>query len=623
VSLGEIKHLIKNVFRTIKCREESKKRGANSKMRILFSMDGIKNMDQLYTWTAEHSEDLGDVRVEHYHGDDYCKNIVTNVFKALAPSDWANQIYLGSRGRIANETFTLSSTVGTEYNISFAINTYKGEAARLEIAITAPRTESYDQKLEDLKIALKNQLSPDWQECTWLVDEQAAALCKEAYEKAFTVENNLRAFTSKVLIHFLGVNWIKKSGLEKDAESVKSLKEKFIQRVPEFDNINADFLSMTLETLVGVIFKGAIFKDNVILSRQDYAKVQELGAKQKVTGGCIADYIKGKRIVDKKIWDDLFVPYIDDPDAFKTATHAFIEDRNHVAHSKVLSWSAYQVILKDFKAMDSLILLADAKFEREETADEVLQTWEAEHEDAEYEREYYRDRLASETGMEILDEREIQDWFDEVLHDLFDAVYQRYHLDVCYEISDFATPTAGEVVFSISCPAVEDGSARIDTIAQYSVDDDLGENSTCYIVAKDGAGDEICKAEVHFRNGDGYECEEGIMVATNDSEYDTSELDAFQDELFYTIESLNPYPAKLEKLAYENKGAVQFVADFSCEQCGKFGVSIDETLLHIGRCCSCGYENELVKCERCGELVDADALEHGFCPSCVAYIDKQ
>ncbi|MDD4593047.1 MAG: hypothetical protein PHG06_21900 [Parabacteroides sp.] len=598
-------------------------REANSKMRILLSMDGIKNMDQLYTWTMEQSEEFGDIRVEHYHGDDYCKNIVTNVFKVLAPSDWANQIYLGSRERIANETFTLSSTVGSEYNISFAINTYNGEAARLEITITAPETESYDQKLEDLKIALKNRLFHDWQECTWLVDEQATALCKEAYEKAFTVENNLRAFASKVLIHFLGVNWIKKAGLEKDAESVKSLKEKFIQRVPEFDNINTDFLSMTLETLAGVIFEGTIFKDNVILNRQDYAKVQEMGSKQKVAGSSVADYIKARRTVDKKIWDDLFVPYIDNPDTFKAAAHAFIEDRNHVAHSKVLSWIAYQVILKDFKTMGSLILSADAKFEREETADEVLQTWEAEHEDAEYEREYYRNRLASETGMDILDESGIKGWFDEVLHDLFDAVYQRYHFHVCYEISNFVTPTKGEVVFSISCPAVEDGRAMIDIIAEYSVDEDLGENSTCYIVVKDGAGDEICKAEVHFHNGNGYEGEEGIMVATDDSEYDTSELDDFRDELFDAIESLNPYPAKLDALAYENKGAVQFVANFPCEQCGKLGVSIDETFLPIGRCCYCGYENELVECACCSELVDADALEHGFCPSCIAYIDKQ
>lgn len=80
------------------------------------------------------------------------------------------------------------------------------------------------KKLESLKIALKDRLLRDWQQYTWLTDEQTAALCKSAYEKAFTIENNLRAFASKVLIHFLGVNWIKRAGLEKEAESVEALK---------------------------------------------------------------------------------------------------------------------------------------------------------------------------------------------------------------------------------------------------------------------------------------------------------------------------------------------------------------------------------------------------------------
>ena len=176
-----------------------------------------------------------------------------------------------------------------------------------------------------------------------------------------------------------------------------------------------------------------------------------------------------------------------------------------------------------------------------------------EHEDAEYKREYYRDRLASETGMDILDEKGIKYWFDEVLHELFDAVYQRYHLDVCYEISDFATPAEEEIVFSISCPAVEADGVKIDIIAEYSVEDDLGEDSTCYMAVKDGVGNEICKAEVRFHNGNGYEGEEGIMVATEGSEYDTSELEDFREELFDAIESLNPYPARLDVLVYENK----------------------------------------------------------------------
>lgn len=68
--------------------------------------------------------------------------------------------------------------------------------------------------------------------------------------KPYHIENNLRAFASKVLIHFLGVNWIGRPGLEKYECSVKNLQNEFTQRVPDFDDINTDFLSMTLETLV-------------------------------------------------------------------------------------------------------------------------------------------------------------------------------------------------------------------------------------------------------------------------------------------------------------------------------------------------------------------------------------
>lgn len=590
-------------------------------MIIKFSMDRIKNMDQIYTWTPIHSDEFGyDVTEEHYHGKDYCKRVVADTLRTL---NWGTQEYLGTLERIAKEIFNISTADGKIYRIEFEINTYERKAARLECVITTSDSAEYDQRFEELKIALKNRLILDWEVCTWLVDMQSAQLCKEAYEKAFIIENNLRAFASKVLIHFLGIDWLNSTGLEKEAESVKCLKEKFIQRVPEFDNINADFLSMTLETLVGVMFEGKIYNDNVMLNKSQYAKVWEI-AKKNGTGNSIAEFIKSKRTVEKRIWEDLFVPFIGEPEKFKEAAHNFIEDRNHVAHSKVLSWSAYQVILKDFEKMDEQIRNADAKFDMEETSDELLDTWSAEEETEEQDvRAYYRDRLASETGIDILDESDIRNWFDNVLHDLFSDVYQQYHLDVCYEISDFQTPDNG-ICFTVTSPVMEDSSLRVDVFSEYVIDDELGENSTCTIECKDGTGKTICSAEIHFHNGNGYEGEEGLMEADEDSEYDTSELEELREELFeYIDEKLNPYPGKLDAYVYENKGDNAWTADFACSQCGKFGVSINEEFLPIGRCCYCGWDNELEKCDRCGQLVDVDVLENGLCPSCSAYVDKQ
>lgn len=591
-------------------------------LTIKFSMDRIKNMDQLYTWTPTYSEELGcPGEEEHYHGTDYCKQVIADVFATM---NWGTQKYLGSLGRIANEVFNVNSTEGINYRIEFAINTYEKKAARLECTITGLETENYDQRLEELKIALKNRLAPDWEVCTWLVDMQSAQLCKEAYEKAFIIENNLRAFASKVLIHFLGADWLSKPGLEKQSESVKNLKEKFTQRVPEFDNINTDFLSMTLETLFGVLFDSVTYNTEFVLNRDKYNKLFNMASKN-VSGQNIADYIKSKRTVEKNIWDDLFVPFIGEPEKFKDVAHKFIEDRNHVAHSKILSWNSYQVILNDFEKMNEQIRNADAKFDMEETSDEILDTWSAEEKAEEEQdvRAYYRDRLVSETGIDILDESDIENQFDETLHDLYSDVFKQYHLDVRYEISDFQTPNEG-TCFTVTSPVLEDGSLRVDVVANYIIDDELGEDSVCKIECRDGEGKTICSAEISFRNGNGHEGEEGLMEADEDSEYDTSELEELREKLFeYIDEKLNPYPEKLDAYVYENKGDNAWTADFACSQCGKFGVSIHEEFLPIGRCCYCGWDNELEKCDRCGQLVDVDVLENGLCPSCSAYIDKQ
>ena len=300
---------------------------------------------------------------------------------------------------------------------------------------------------------------------------------------------------------------------------------------------------MTLETLFGVLFDGVTYNAEFVLNRDQYNKLFNMASKN-VSGQNIVEYIKSQRTVEKSIWSDLFVPFIDEPEKFEDATHKFIEDRNHIAHSKVLSWSAYQVILKDFEKMDEQIRNADTKFDMEETSDELLDTWSAEEEQQRNEREYYRERLARETGIDILDESDIENQFDETLHDLYSDVFKQYHLDVRYEISDFQTPNEG-TCFTVTSPVLEDGSLRVDVVANYTIDDDLGEDSVCKIECRDGEGKTICSAEIRFHNGNGHEGEEGLMEADEDSEYDTSELEELREELFEYIDvKLNPYPER-------------------------------------------------------------------------------
>ena len=193
-------------------------------MIIKFSMDHIKNMEQIYKWTAKYFKDFGCNGIEeHYYGIDYCKRIINDILRTL---NWGSQKYIGTIDGIAKEVFNINTEADKSYRIDFEINTYERKAARLECTITTTESNKYDQKLEDLKIALKYRLILDWKMCTWLIDTQLAQLCTEAYEKAFIVENNLRAFASKVLIHFLRIDWINCTGLEREAESVYNIEKK-------------------------------------------------------------------------------------------------------------------------------------------------------------------------------------------------------------------------------------------------------------------------------------------------------------------------------------------------------------------------------------------------------------
>lgn len=82
----------------------------------------------------------------------------------------------------------------------------------------------------------------------------------------------------------------------------------------------------------------------------------------------------------------------------------------------------------------------------------------------------------------VLDGSDIENQFDETLQDLYDAVFQRYHLDVCYEISDFQIPNEG-TCFTVTSPVLEDGSLRVDVFANYIIDDDLTASARGWIVA--------------------------------------------------------------------------------------------------------------------------------------------
>lgn len=59
-----------------------------------------------------------------------------------------------------------------------------------------------------------------------------------------------------------------------------------------------------------------------------------------------------------------------------------------------------------------------------------------------------------------------------------------------------------------------------------------------------------------------------------------------------------------------------------CEEDSRDGVSINENIYPIGKCCYCGNENYVYICEICGAVFNDFGGENNLCNKCLLKIDE-
>lgn len=576
----------------------------------------------MFAWKKQENPPFGGedaIKVEIRRSKEYSESILDDV-KACV-SGFSEYKYLGCRERIAREAYQLTIS-GITYEVFFVFDKREENNIQLHIEIESPTIESpdfetrYNKTLELLKLALKDRVSKDWQGCTWLLDDQSEMLGADLYHRFFRIENQLRAFANKVLIQHLGQNWLERPGLEQYKDSVCSMENSFKQIVPQFSNINTSLLSMTLETLSKVILKAVIYKENTTLSSAELTRLYQYLEKRNEQAA--KEFVEKKRETKLNLWNDIFSQYFTDPEQFKRQLTQFIKARNHIAHNKLLTLFAFKKMQDELSDFELTLSKALDQFEQKNASEELLDTWQYEQEQDEYDEQYWRDRIFGETGVEIRDEDEIYELLCQTVTELYDTLSDRYHYDPCFDVSDMETP-------------IKDGTTKVCVIKSNAsdekltlcvsivLDDDMDSSSYLTIEAKHGE-DIIAKVECMYHNGEGHEGEEGLCVADSDSEYDDTEVHDFLEDLIdYIEEDLNPYVKQVSAMEYEygRHGGTSPVADFACQECGKDGVSITEDLLPIGKCCYCGYENEHYVCELCGMVYDDMGGDEHLCNGCM------
>ena len=589
-------------------------------MIIKFSCDKIQDISKIYKKLDSDSSEAG----YSYQGTNYCTLLLSDVIKSIATL--TSFFYKGIKDRNANEEFVVQGN--TLYNITFRIDTFdRHTKAHFEVTIeSVDHGTSYNTELESLKRLLKNRLLKDWQVCTWLQDDQSEALCTELYSNIFHLENDLRAFVSKVMIFHFGITWLQRFGMEKYLQSVETMETEFKQRVPDFENINTQFLSMTLETLKEILFQGLIYKEPIYLNPKEYELLCTIIQRRKHEDA--KKYLSERRIVDKNLWKDIFAKYFDSPEKFESAFLNFIKNRNHVAHNKIVSLHVYKTIQKDFLELRTFLDEALANFDSENASSELKESWMETIEEvdfSEYKRNYLRDKIEEELGITIFSQDTIYDKFCDTIYELYNNFYDRYHYDEQFKVTEYIVPDSYKrtIVFSVISNACPDSVINIRV--KIDINDEIDADSSMKVTCEKDT-EVLFRANIIHHNGSGYEDEDGVLVAGSETSYDDTELDEMKEELInYIDEKLNPYIAELEALEYISgtEGGPSPVAYFSGENCGQFGVSVRESFFPLGKCCFCGFQNVIKVCHKCGEIYDVYDGNDFFCNGCLMEMDKE
>ena len=119
------------------------------------------------------------------------------------------------------------------------------------------------------KICIKNKLIRDWYNCVWMKDTQSLELSREVYSDIYMAENELRAFVSRVMIEYFGIEWYDRPEFYKLKASIQENEVKVKRNVPNFNNIDVSLYTVTLEKLMDTV-QADIYSD----SMQDAEEIQ-------------------------------------------------------------------------------------------------------------------------------------------------------------------------------------------------------------------------------------------------------------------------------------------------------------------------------------------------------------
>lgn len=480
-------------------------RGASMGYEIEFKLIDIKDINKIQCVEETEGPFGDDVKVVCRHDitDEYCKTIMQRAMTRIAiECEWR---YIGCTERIGHHEFEVSGPVN-KYIVIFQQDTYEWNV-QLTVEIGYNNSchkseQSYDAFLEKLKLAIKNSMVRDWYKCVWISDSQSLWLSREVYSEIYMAENELRAFVSKVMIDNFGAEWHDRPEFSKLSASIELNADNVKRNVPNFANIDVNLYTVTLEGLMDTvqsdIYTDAMSSDSEVQKR---IKSKIFSTTQLDKMKSALDFLRNQYTKKYNIWDKFFIPFIDKPEEFQTSLTSFIANRNHVAHNKLLDYSAKEKMLYDTHAFRGYIKEAVRKFDSENRSEEVEETLQAIEDQKEYEREAHLEIVQSEAGISIRDRKKILALFREVIRDIYRDIHEILYfnevLDV-NEINSLKDEMDEQLLFTIFNGRQE----LLNVYGLVDIDDSEGATSVLKISVVGGNDEDVATESIEYVNGE-------------------------------------------------------------------------------------------------------------------------
>lgn len=494
------------------------------------------------------------------------------------------------------------------WELVFRYGTYDA-SKQLEVEIysdtyTVDKDNNY---LEILKLTVKKAIVKDWKSIIWLIDKDSECLSIELYPRIYKIENLMRELINEVMAKQYGSSWwdsfVPANIKEKHSKRLKEYKAK----VPAFNNVDERLMSIDIDDL-GELVTLKRYKWNPVFDEKISLL---LNGVQSYDDNKIRELLIKQRAVDKDLWQDQFSRYL--PADFKERFFAFARDRNHIMHNKLIDRTAYtQIKVSGEKIEDDLI-----------RAIEKLSTIILSHEEQEEIEKQKQIELGLQAIWEheckerdahvsIRDYDEIRGLFGDSLWEIVNQLEEVFHFRRDIEIEGTHDTDRAETGELMSVQSKVDGTLLLFTY-NMSIIDEEGADSTLSIYGganKKHLTNIIYKnASVEFDPGSGL-----YMPIIQDELGSTS--DAADDLADFINEEITNYRDNAE-----SGDTAEFVY---CSECGEDSICINEDVLPMGTCMSCGYVNEMHQCDRCGEVFNSgvDGKYEDYVSMCQNCLDR-